>query len=145
MENIRIDRPSKKLDARYAKFTVTEVVGSHSYRLDTPPSVRNVFHSNLLRLAATDPLPYQVTDDSQPQPQLVADSDEYGVEAILQDRRKRRGRGWVKEYLVKWDGYARPTWEPASALEDAEALDVYEARKSNLRTASTRSSPGSSS
>jgi len=129
LENIRTDRPSKKLDARHAKFTVTEVVGSHSYRLDTPPGIQNVFHSKLLRLAATDPLPHQVTDDLQPAPRLVTGVDEYGVEAILKERRKRRGRGWVQEYLVKWEGYARPTWEPADALADAEALDVYEAAK----------------
>ena len=66
LENIRTDHPSKKLDARYAKFTVTEVIGSYSYWLDTPPGIRNVFHSNLLYPAATDPLSYQVTDDSQP-------------------------------------------------------------------------------
>src|SRR4030088_1636997 len=40
LENIKTDRPSKKLDARHAKFTVTEVIGSHSYRLDTPPGIR---------------------------------------------------------------------------------------------------------
>jgi hypothetical protein len=29
--------------------------------------------------------------------------------------------------LVKWKGYARPTWEPLSALADTAALASYEA------------------
>ena len=131
LENIRTDHLSKKLDARYAMFTVTEVIGAHSYRLDTPPSIWNVFHSNLLHPTATDPLLYQVTDNSQPSPQIIIGEEEFGVEAILQERQKRRGRGRILEYLVKWDGYARPTWEPASALQDTAALDIYEARKNN--------------
>jgi hypothetical protein len=60
LRNIRTDRKSKKLDAKYAKFTVTEVIGTHSCRLDTPPGVHLVFHNKLLRLAATDPLPSQI-------------------------------------------------------------------------------------
>ena len=131
LENICTDRPSNKLDACYAKFTVTEVIGSHSYRLDTPPGIRNVFHSNLLRPTATHPLTYQVTDNSQPSPQIITGEDEFGVETILQERQKHRGRGRILEYLVKWDGYARPTWEPASALQDTAVLDIYEARKNN--------------
>jgi hypothetical protein len=82
------------------------------------------FYIYLLRLAATDPLPHQVMDDAQPPSRLVADTNEYGVKAILKERRKRRGRGWVRELLVKWEGYARPTWEPANALEETEALDL---------------------
>ena len=105
---------------------MTEVIGSHSYRLDTPPGIHNVFHSNLLRTASTDPLDSQVTDDAQPGPVIVGDEEEYEVKEILEDRTVRRGRGSQKQYLVKWVGYAEPTWEPASALQDVTALDAYE-------------------
>ncbi|EEH47403.2 uncharacterized protein PADG_03501 [Paracoccidioides brasiliensis Pb18] len=41
----------------HAKHIVLEALGSHNYRLDTPPSIHDVFHSNLLQRAATDSLP----------------------------------------------------------------------------------------
>ena len=40
LKNIRTKRPCKKLDVRNAKFTVLEMISSHSYRLDTPPGVQ---------------------------------------------------------------------------------------------------------
>lgn len=123
---MRTTRPSKKLDWKNAKYTVTEVVGSHSYRLNTPLGIHNVFHSNLLRTASTDPLDSQVSDDTQPEPVIIGDEEEYEVEKILKDRLLRRGKGSQKQYLVKWTGYAEPTWEPATALENTTALDAYE-------------------
>jgi hypothetical protein len=129
LKNIRTDRTTKKLDAKHAKFTVTEVIGSHSYRLDTPPGIHNVFHSQLLRPASSDPLPSQIQDDSQPQPQLVGDEEEYDIEEILREKTLRRGRRKTQQYLVKWTGYARPTWEPHDALKDTAALVRWEERR----------------
>lgn len=127
LQNVRTTRPSKKLDWKNAKYTVTEVVGSHSYRLNMPPGIHNVFHSDLLRTAATDPLESQETDDEQPEPIQVDGENEYSVEAILDHRTARRGRGTREELLVKWTGYAQPTWEPRVNFEDTIALDAYEA------------------
>ncbi len=121
LRNIRTDRPSKKLDDKYAKYTVTEVVGSHSYRLDTPPGIHNVFHSMLLRPASYDPLPGQKQDDTHPDPVMQPDEEnEWEIDKI----EKEKGTGRRRKLLVRWKGYARPTWEPASALEDTAALDV---------------------
>ena len=130
LKNVRTDRPTKKLDAKHAKFTVTEVIGSHSYRLDTPSGIHNVFHSNLLRPASYDPLPSQVQTDAQPGPQLVQTDLEYEVEKILQEKLVRRKR----KFLVKWTGYARPTWEPEDALSETAALAAWEARELQSRT-----------
>ena len=76
LRNIKTKRPSKKLDNRSVKFTITKVIGLLSYRLNTPPGVHNVFHADLLRPAATDPLPSQVVDDPQP-PTIIIDDNEY--------------------------------------------------------------------
>src|SRR5271167_1567608 len=54
LENIRTDRPTKKLDAKHAKHAILETIGLHNFRLDTPPGIHDVFPSRLLQLAATD-------------------------------------------------------------------------------------------
>jgi RNase H-like domain found in reverse transcriptase/Reverse transcriptase (RNA-dependent DNA polymerase)/Integrase zinc binding domain/Chromo (CHRromatin Organisation MOdifier) domain len=125
LDNIRTTRPTKKLDAKNAKYTVTKCIGSHSYQLDTPPGVHNVFHSDLLRLASSDPLPSQVQDDSQPPPVLVGNDEEYEVERILDEKLVRRGRGVQQKLLVKWKDYAQPTWEPRSEFENTTAFDTW--------------------
>jgi hypothetical protein len=45
----------------------------------------------------------------------------YIVEEILEERAKGRG----KQYLVKWEGYPHPTWEPASHLKGNDALRTW--------------------
>jgi len=125
LRNIRTERPSKKLDARHAKYTILEKVGSHAYRLDVPGTIHDVFHTTLLRPAGTRPLPSQTRHDYQPPAHLVEGNEEYLVDSILDERTIRRGRGHMKQYLVRWTGYARPTWEPARSMEDTEALDHW--------------------
>ena len=123
LENIKSNRPNRSLDHRYAKFTVTEVLGSHNYRLNTPPGIYNVFHTRLLRPASFDPLPGQVTSEPQPFGLLINDEYEYEVEAILGQKRAP-GRGNKQQYLVKWTGYTRPTWEPYSFVKNLKVLDT---------------------
>jgi hypothetical protein len=128
LSNIRTDRPSKKLDDRSAKFEIIEVVGPSSYRLHTLVRIYNVFNVDLLRPAATDPLPSHVVDDPQLPALLVNEEEEWLVESILKERHKKlpgkRTRTRLK-YLVKWTRYAKPTWELAIALEDTIAPHTY--------------------
>jgi len=95
--------------------------------LDTPTGIHNIFHTWLLRPAADDPFPSQKQVDWQP-PAIVSDDGEetFEVEAILDEREVKRGRGRRRELLVKWTGYAEPTWEPADAMEEVAALDEFE-------------------
>jgi len=67
-----------------------------------PTGVRNVFHTSLLRSASNDPFPIQRNDDYQPPAEIIESEPEYQVERILDERRKRVGRGYRHEYLVKW-------------------------------------------
>ena len=51
---------------------------------------------------------------------------EYEVEEILD---QKKGRGGSEKYLVKWEGYERPTWEPYNFVKDLIALDRWEQKK----------------
>ncbi|KAI0996741.1 hypothetical protein K3495_g11441 [Podosphaera aphanis] len=53
---------------------------------------------------------------------------EHILERILRAERFHRGRGWVRRVLVKWKDCAEPNWEDRADMEDAEALDRFEAK-----------------
>jgi len=135
LKNVKTDRPSKKIDWRHAKYTVTKVISSHAYELDVPSGIHNRFHVTLLRPAATDPLPSQRQDDTQP-PAISSDDEgnpEWEIEEILRARTHNRGRGQQRQVLVKWKGYAQPTWEPLRAMENTLALIEFERRWGDAR------------
>jgi hypothetical protein len=122
LRHVRTDRTSKKLDARSAKFKIIERIGSHAYRLDTPPGIHNVFHTMLLRPASTNPFPSQTTTEHRPGPIIVGDDEEYEIEAITNERWHRT---YGRQYQVKWLGWSRRTWESEDSLVDASALDGW--------------------
>ena len=115
------------MDDKAAKYTIIEVVGPYSYRLDIPGRrVHNVFHVDLLRPAARDPFPSQVRHDYQPPPLHVEGEEEWwAVEAITDERTVGFARNRELQYLVKWAGYTKPTWEPAAELQETVALRTY--------------------
>ena len=66
-------------------------MGFHNFRLNTPPSIRNVFHVDKLRAVLTDFFPPQISNDNHPSPSIINNengTNEYDVEKIL---RKKRG------------------------------------------------------
>ena len=142
-QQLNTGRPSRKLDHKSAKYTVTQVVDSHSVKLNTPPGIHNVFHVDRLRLASTDPLPTQTRDDYQPAPIQVEDGEEwYQVEEIMAELRQRRGRGWTRWYEVKWVGYQLTSMEPVGNLDENEAVDRWEEYTRPYRNAEGELPPG---
>jgi hypothetical protein len=83
-------------------------------------------------LAPSAPPLYQVDNQQNPaytynQLQTVDEAQEkktnikegkYNVEKILEKRKK----GKSYEYLIKWEGYATPDWQPAKNLKDVQQM-----------------------
>lgn len=68
----------------------------------------------------------KVKEESAPEPTGA----EYVVEAVLNHRElpasvKANGVEKYYEYLVKWKGWAKPTWESVQNLENLKLLDDY--------------------
>ncbi|SOV05166.1 uncharacterized protein UDID_17854 [Ustilago sp. UG-2017a] len=106
-DNIRSLRPTKKLDyRRLGPFSVSEIISSHAYRLQLPPSMKihNVFHVDRLEPYVANTIPNRV---QLPPPHKV-------------DHRYRD----PLFYLVRWVGYGpdHNSWEPASNLTHASDL-----------------------
>ena len=129
LRNYHTTRPKRSLDAKHAKYTVSEVLSPVSVRLTgMPKNIHPVFHTDLLRLASNDRLPGQESDDTQPDPVLIESHEEHYVEEILCARNKAKNKGRGREVLVKWAGYYEPTWEPVEELSDNAAMDRFEER-----------------
>ena len=90
LKNVTTDRLYKKLNWKNTKYTVLEVISSHSYRLDTLLGIHNVFHASLLKRAAADPFPNQRQDNSRPPAIIIDGEEEWEVERILKRRIKGR-------------------------------------------------------
>ena len=98
---------------------------AYAYELDILATLQKhrTFLVSLLHAAADDPLPGQVV--LPPLPVVVEGEEEWKVGEILDSS---RASGWL-QYLVKWRGFADPTWEPKENLvEPVEAVDINHGR-----------------
>jgi len=125
-KNIRTLRPHKKLDHRQlGPFTIIDAWGKQAYKLNLPPRygrLHPVFHVSLLE-------PCHQRGDKSPSPIAfeIDGETEYAIESIL----SKRGKQGKIEYLVRWKNCppSEDSWEPAHALEETEALDIFEAEQ----------------
>ena len=83
--NLATERPSKKLSNKFkGPFRVIHTIGTHTSKLEIPEDWghHDVFGNYLLHLAATDPLPGQVSPT--PFPVIFTEGvEEFEVEAII--------------------------------------------------------------
>jgi hypothetical protein len=116
--NLRTSRPAHKLDyKRIGPYSITAKIGTRSYRLDLPKSMKihPVFHVELLEKYRKDPIPGRTPI---PLPPVIVDGEkEYVVESIL-DSRLYRGK---LQYFIHWRNYpvSARTWEPEENVQNA--------------------------
>jgi hypothetical protein len=140
-KNIKMNRPSKKLDHRFlGPFQIIKIIGKQAYKLALPPSYRAihpVFHVSLL-----EPYQRRPGDATElPLPIPIEGEEEWQVEQIL-DHRVRRGK---RQYLVRWLGFppSEDTWEPETNLEHAQQkLREYQVDNEGENPAQPRPNPG---
>ncbi|KAI0991381.1 hypothetical protein K3495_g16806 [Podosphaera aphanis] len=127
LRHVKTPQLSKKLAWQHAKYEVTNVPDALTVELNVPGNIHKRFHVELVKRVVNDPFPSQVQDDAQSPPVIdELGESEYQVESILRARTAKRGRGTFRQALVKWAGWADPTWEPIDHIKDTKALDDFE-------------------
>ena len=123
--NIKINRPSKKLDHKMiSPYKVKELVGS-SYRLELLHTIKihNIFYPNLLQKAANNLLSGQ--RNNLPPLTVVDNKKEWEVDNILD---AKCGRDKKVIFRVKWKRYDDDrTWYDAANFDHAQNIvdDFY--------------------
>ena len=127
-EHIRSTRPSKKLSEKFlGPYTIIAQVGSHSFTLRLPDSMRAVhpvFHVSQLEPATPNSIPSRT--QPPPPPVEVDGEPEYEISEILDSKIDRRRRSCQLLYLVRWAGYEgtdeETSWILATELGHAQEL-----------------------
>ncbi len=129
-ENVKTERPAKKLDDKFkGPFPVIKV-GTHTVTLKLPDTWRisNTFHTDRVRLKEGNPYPGQEEVNEEEAPQrdngIVVREDgtgeeyrEWHFEKILDSRMNQRTK--KLQYKIQWTN-SRPTWQPC---EDVKGCD----------------------
>jgi hypothetical protein len=129
--NLKTIYHKKMKPKREGPFTITDVLGPVTYRLQLPPSwrIHNVFHATLLRSYKENDI--YGPNFPEPPPELAEGEEVYEIETILNHR--KRGRGY--QYYIKWRGYpiSDASWEPEHVFsDDGDTLKLYKQRH-NIR------------
>ena len=120
---------SRDVKYRSGSFTFMKAFGNGHGDASVPDSLTS--HDDGEALQDADRVPAQggqgSSVPSKPKEDSAAEVEEWVVDSILAER-KRRGR---TEYKVHWSGFGsdEDSWEPASQLQDLEALDVWQSQR----------------
>jgi hypothetical protein len=123
--NIKTKRPSLKFDVkRMGPFPILHITPSgNAVTLQLPPQfhIHPTFHVSLIEPYHPNTIPGRM--QAVPPPVEIDGALEYEVQEILDSR----FQGRKLEYLVLWKGYSvdERTWEPASHVEECEALEEF--------------------
>lgn len=125
-------RRSAKLLARWdGPYPITEVFPEQSQyklKLSANDKSHNMFHVEKLKAYVPNPsADFPSREPPRPDPILVADEEEFFVEAILDEK----GVGRNRRFLVHWRGYPHSddSFEPLSSIKDTVAYDEWEKKK----------------
>ncbi|GMF35535.1 unnamed protein product [Phytophthora fragariaefolia] len=116
---------SRELNPKWiGPYSVVRTVHKHAYDLNLPPGlkVHPVFNTGLLK-------PYEPPSRlSRPQDVILFDGSVGQLVEFVLQKRKRQG-SW--QYLIRWVGEEKPTWEPLANLHQMSGLiQEFEASKS---------------
>ena len=94
LKHVKTTLPIKKLDWIALPYRVLACMGTHVVQLDTPPGIHPVFHVSLVKKAAEDPLPSQLTIDNEsdmifdipedPSSVAINSDGEYTIDMVLE-------------------------------------------------------------
>ena len=120
-KNIRMERPSKKLnDKNISPFKIKKLV-KLLYQLELPYMIKihDVFHPNLLQKAVNNHLSGQ--QNIPPPLTVVNNKEEWEVDNILDAKRDRGGKKVL--FWVKWKGYNNnKAWYDAINFDHAQDI-----------------------
>jgi hypothetical protein len=122
---------NKKLSQQYSPpLKVIERIGRLAYRLEIPThwKIHNVF--SIQPTAAPEADPYKRPVLKQPEA-VDAEQDLWEVEALLDKRVIRKGRGYATEYLVKWKGYG-VEWDQWINVKNLDCDKLVKEYKENM-------------
>lgn len=103
---------------------MTKVISPEVVKLNISGKIHNRFHESLLLPVEENPLPSQKVANEEPAHLRFDGDEEYYIDEII------RCRTWKgeRQALVEWTGNLTIEWTSLSNLQDAVALNNWEAK-----------------